>query len=55
MLEIKENIITMNQMIQKIQYFFSPASADEEIEEQVVSMTATAITFPIKVFKAIIC
>ena len=44
MLRIKENIIAINQMIQKIQYFFSSASADDEIEEEkIVSVTAQAV------------
>ena len=37
MLEIKENMITMNYMIEKITIFFSPAPADDEIEEQIVA------------------
>ena len=37
MLEIKENMIIMNYMIEKITIFFSPASADDEIEEQIVA------------------
>ena len=37
MLEIKENMITMNYMIEKITIFFSPAYADDEIEEQIVA------------------
>ena len=44
---IKENMITTNQRIQKVQYF-SPASADEEIEEQIVFVTAQAVAETVK-------
>ena len=43
MLEIKENMMTMNLMIQRIQYLFSPASAEDKIEEKIVSVVAQAV------------
>ena len=48
MLGIKESMISVNQMIQKIQYFFSPASVDDEIEEQIMSATAQAVADIVK-------